>query len=320
MTNQSAGDADRLCVASADRETLDWCARAPVSASERAALGTRRGEESLARPVRDCADERGDLVEGAAGPVVLPPLGNPVVAVSRPWPVSGRVIDEIFRSRRCHEGRRLRRPALTSLALMLHNAPGRRRRGGDISDGCRRRDRAGDERSWRAAVPGAGVDLLRRFTAPGASINTGVYEPHVVPIRNGRPVQGSFRLDVHGFEIVRHPSAVADFTDAAEVDAVYVPEALHSVKEHTGADAVVSRGAVLRRSADPGEHGSQPQAALIHIDYSPEGAEMVAARVYAEQFPRRPSLPSRTGQQRVARVQPAASGLAASAVRLPQRP
>jgi hypothetical protein len=131
--------------------------------------------------------------------------------------------------------------------------------------------------------------VLRRFTAPGESINTGVYEPHMVPIRNGRPVQDSFRLDIHGFEIVRHPSAVADFTDPAEVDAVYVPEVLDFVKEHTGADAVASRGAVLRRAADPGEHASQPQAALIHIDYSPEGAERVAARVYAEQFPdRRP--------------------------------
>ena len=127
--------------------------------------------------------------------------------------------------------------------------------------------------------------MLRRFTAPGASINTGIYEPHVVPIHDGRPVQDSFRLDIQGFEVVRRPSAVADFADKAEVDAVYVPEVVEFIKERTGADAVVSRGAVLRRAADPGEHGSQPQAALIHIDYSPEGAEKVAARVYAEQFP-----------------------------------
>ena len=50
--------------------------------------------------------------------------------------------------------------------------------------------------------------VLRRFTAPGASVNTGSYESHVVPIRNGRPVQDTFRLDTHGFEIVatRAPS------------------------------------------------------------------------------------------------------------------
>jgi hypothetical protein len=127
--------------------------------------------------------------------------------------------------------------------------------------------------------------VLRRFTAPGASINTGSYESHTVPIRDGRPVQDTFRLETHGFEIVSHRSAVADFTDKAEVDAVYLPEVIEFVKKRTGADAVVTRGAVLRRSAAPAEHSSQPQAALVHIDYGPEGAAMTAPRVYAEHFP-----------------------------------
>jgi len=127
--------------------------------------------------------------------------------------------------------------------------------------------------------------VLRRFTAPGASINTGAYEPHVVPIRNGRPVQDTFSLDVHGFEIAAHRSAVRDFTDPAEVDAVYVPEVLDFVRARTGAAEVASRGWVLRRSVAPGENSSQPQAALVHVDYAPEGAEERAAAVYAEHFP-----------------------------------
>jgi hypothetical protein len=127
--------------------------------------------------------------------------------------------------------------------------------------------------------------VLRRFTAPGASVNTGSYESHAVPIRNGRPVQDSFRLETHGFEIVRHRSAIRDFTDKAEVEAVYIPEVVEFVKDRTGTDEVASRGAVLRRSADPAANASQPQAALVHIDYGPEGAAMTAARVYAEAFP-----------------------------------
>jgi hypothetical protein len=130
-----------------------------------------------------------------------------------------------------------------------------------------------------------GSTVLRRFTAPGASVNTGTYEPHVVPIRNGRPVQDTFRIETHGFEIARHRSAVIDFTDKDEVNAVYSPEVIEFVKQRTGADEVASRGAVLRRSAAPADHASQPQAALIHIDYSAQGAKMSAARVYAEQFP-----------------------------------
>ena len=66
---------------------------------------------------------------------------------------------------------------------------------------------------------------------------------------------------------------------------MYIPEVIEFVKERTGADEVVSRGAVLRRSAAPAEHASQPQAALVHIDYGPEGAAMTAPRVYAEHFP-----------------------------------
>ena len=66
---------------------------------------------------------------------------------------------------------------------------------------------------------------------------------------------------------------------------MYLPEVIEFIKERTGADEVVTRGAVLRRSAAPAEHASQPQAALVHIDYGPEGAEMTAPRVYAEHFP-----------------------------------
>src|SRR5699024_4057073 len=59
--------------------------------------------------------------------------------------------------------------------------------------------------------------VLRRFTAPGNSVNTGIYDAHVVPVYNGRPVQDSFDLDVHGFEIIDQPSAVKDFTDKVEM-------------------------------------------------------------------------------------------------------
>ena len=43
-----------------------------------------------------------------------------------------------------------------------------------------------------------GSTVLRRFTAPGASINTGSYESHIVPIGNCRPVQDTFRIDTQG--------------------------------------------------------------------------------------------------------------------------
>lgn len=127
--------------------------------------------------------------------------------------------------------------------------------------------------------------VLRRFTAPGASVNTGRYETHRVTVRDGRAVTGGFDVDVHGFTLARHRSAVTDFTDPEQAREVYRPEVTDLVQELLGADVVVSRGGVLRRSADPGSSGSQPQAGLVHCDYAPEGAPRAAATAYAEAFP-----------------------------------
>lgn len=127
--------------------------------------------------------------------------------------------------------------------------------------------------------------VLRRFTAPGASVNTGVYETHVMTIHNGRPVADRFTLDRNGFELIEHRSAVRDFTDREEVDRVYVGEVVEFVKAYTGADHVVPMGWVLRRAADPAANASQPTAALVHDDFSVQGAHERAAALYARHFP-----------------------------------
>jgi hypothetical protein len=100
--------------------------------------------------------------------------------------------------------------------------------------------------------------VLRRFTAPGASVNTGVYRTHEMPVRNGRPVSDQFTLDRNGFALIEHASAVTDFTDKEEVDRVYIGEVAEFVRSYTGADRVATLGWTLRRSAAPGENASQP--------------------------------------------------------------
>jgi hypothetical protein len=132
--------------------------------------------------------------------------------------------------------------------------------------------------------------VLRRFTAPGISVNTGVYRAYEMQIRNGRPVSDQFTLDRNGFAIIRHPSAVTDFTDREEVDRVYVGEVAEFVRSYTGADRVATLGWVLRRSAAPGENASQPQAALVHDDFSVSGARGRAEAAYAERFPDGPGF------------------------------
>jgi hypothetical protein len=132
--------------------------------------------------------------------------------------------------------------------------------------------------------------VLRRFTAPGNSVNTGTYRPHVMPIHNGRPICDQFTLDRNGFEIVDHHSAVADFTDRDEVDRIYPAEVADFVKSYTGADRVATLGWMLRRAAAPKEHASQPQAALVHDDFSVDGARERARSAYSSFFPDGPGF------------------------------
>jgi hypothetical protein len=130
--------------------------------------------------------------------------------------------------------------------------------------------------------------VLRRFTAPGNSVNTGTYRTYEVPIQNGRPVGDQFTLDRDGFAITGHTSAVTDFTNREEVERVYVGEVADFVKSYTGADRVATLGWVLRRSADPTANASQPQAALVHCDFSVTGATARARDAYATRFPEGP--------------------------------
>jgi hypothetical protein len=132
--------------------------------------------------------------------------------------------------------------------------------------------------------------VRRLFIARGASVATEGTEKHVVPIRNGRPAQGSFRLDVQGFQIADHRSAVADFTDPAELESVYVHEVCRFVQESLGADQVLSRGWELRRSIAPAEHGAQPPAAGVHVDYAPDHVPGMVARAHARSFPDGPGF------------------------------
>ena len=132
--------------------------------------------------------------------------------------------------------------------------------------------------------------VLRRFTAPGQSVNTGTYRAYEMPVRDGRLVRDQFTLDRNGFAIVGHISAVTDFTDRDEVDRVYVGEVAEFVRSYTGAGRVATLGWTLRRSAAPGENASQPQAALVHDDFSVTGARGRAEAAYSAHFPDGPGF------------------------------
>ena len=67
----------------------------------------------------------------------------------------------------------------------------------------------------------------------------GAYEERVVRIQNGRPLRDSFSLGTNGFAFLDHTSAVKDFYDPVEVEAIYNLEVEGLIKAQSGASRVV---------------------------------------------------------------------------------
>jgi hypothetical protein len=107
-------------------------------------------------------------------------------------------------------------------------------------------------------------------------------EPHRVAIANARVRVPAAELEIEGFELRRHRSAVPDFTDPGAVEARYVGEVRRLLLEVSGADAIAMnpRG-VLRfseRSRECGRSDNSHPARFVHVDVSDATAAMFAAR------------------------------------------
>src|SRR5512145_661177 len=126
--------------------------------------------------------------------------------------------------------------------------------------------------------------INRRFWAPGAELNTGVYAPHPVTIRNARLADEAIDLDTHGFCLAHHRTRVTDFADAAAVSQVYPVEVVTFVRELTGADIVVLLGGMMRSSGSTGP-SCQPPAGEAHVDFTERSARRIADRLYAQAAP-----------------------------------
>jgi hypothetical protein len=93
---------------------------------------------------------------------------------------------------------------------------------------------------------------------------------HAVRLENARLIGEPLDVDVQGFQIVAHKSAVRDFWDEAQTMALGHPEVAELVKAVTGASRVVVYDHTLRRRLDgvadrtPGI-ARQP-AGRVHID------------------------------------------------------
>jgi hypothetical protein len=105
---------------------------------------------------------------------------------------------------------------------------------------------------------------------PGEPKSTNLPEPHQVPIFDGRLIAKNFSLDREGFELVRHPTAVKNFYDEAEIKRVYYPAVEAFLRATLKADRVVIFDHTVRKrvdgAADIRGAGPRQPATRVHVD------------------------------------------------------
>ena len=75
---------------------------------------------------------------------------------------------------------------------------------------------------------------------------TGATEQRPMRIRDGRPLIGELSLERNGFVLVEHETAVTDFFETSQLEAIYYPEVQRLVQAVSGASRVVVFDHTLR--------------------------------------------------------------------------
>ena len=104
---------------------------------------------------------------------------------------------------------------------------------------------------------------------PGVPRWNGEDDMREVTIEDARGRETEFTLDRNGFQIVKAPTAVADFYDPDEIKRVYYPEVERLVKEKLGASRVVVFDHNVRNATKPGH---PPPSRQVHNDHTVNSA------------------------------------------------
>ncbi len=105
---------------------------------------------------------------------------------------------------------------------------------------------------------------------------------HPVEIHDARGplASGEISLDVNGFSLLRHTSAVRDFNDDEEVRRIYYPEIIALAKRTTGASEVIITQHVVR-TEDTSDF-NKAYARFVHCDYTLDAPRDLAKRAFAK--------------------------------------
>jgi hypothetical protein len=124
----------------------------------------------------------------------------------------------------------------------------------------------------------------------GTPRSTGKFVAHTVPIRDARQVANVLSLDIQGFRLINHETAVEDFYDQEEVKSVYYLEVESLLKAATGAQKVVIFDHQVRNIAlaKRGEKNAREYGKAVHNDYTAKsGPRRVRDHLPAEEAEQR---------------------------------
>jgi hypothetical protein len=118
---------------------------------------------------------------------------------------------------------------------------------------------------------------------------TGTYRSIPVSIHDARHLPISPTLDREGFELVRAPTTMVDFLDAALVQSCYYAEVVELLKRSTGANAVHVFDHTVRLEADGTQRaaGLRQPVAFVHNDYTERSAQQRVRDFFPPQEARR---------------------------------
>jgi hypothetical protein len=100
----------------------------------------------------------------------------------------------------------------------------------------------------------------------------GTYEDRVVSIKNGRPLQDTFTLDLNGFAFLNQATGVTDFDDADAIKNIYYPEVEGLIQAQSEASRVIMFDHTFRFADEALREESMTRKPVkrVHNDYTDE--------------------------------------------------
>lgn len=132
--------------------------------------------------------------------------------------------------------------------------------------------------------------INRRFCTRHADVNTGRYRNYPVTVRDGQEVADGFQADVHGFQYLREPSGINDYSSPSVFLADYEQSQVSMLKRFLGADQIASLGSMLRTAGDQQARDMGPPASEAHVDFETSAAHAYARIIYEKNFPEGPGF------------------------------